>query len=131
MKLPGEAFLGLVEQERPDCLVHCAGPASVHNSVVDSASDFYGSTVVTFEILKALQSGAPKCRFLQLSSAAVYGEPADLPVKETHTLNPISPYGFHKWQCELVCQEFAKVYGQPTAIVRIFSAYGAGLRRHP
>jgi UDP-glucose 4-epimerase len=52
-----------------------------------------------------------------------------LPVSETHSAKPLSPYGFHKLQGELLCEEFAQVYGLGTASVRIFSAYGPGLRR--
>jgi UDP-glucose 4-epimerase len=64
-----------------------------------------------------------------LSSAAVYGNPRSLPVREDESPSPISPYGFHKWQCEQLCLEFARVYGLAAAGARVFSAYGAGLRR--
>ena len=85
--------------------------------------------VVTFELLDALRRRVPGCRFIFLSSAAVYGEPDSLPVSELEPVKPILPYGFHKRQCELLCEEFASIYGMPTASLRIFSAYGAGLRR--
>ncbi|MGL4622519.1 MAG: NAD-dependent epimerase/dehydratase family protein, partial [Chroococcidiopsis sp.] len=68
-------------------------------------------------------------RFIFLSSAAVYGNPQSLPVSESHSPLPVSPYGFHKWQCEQLCLEFTNIYGLPTASARIFSAYGPGLRR--
>ena len=41
----------------------------------------------------------------------------------------MSPYGFHKRQSELLCEEFARLFAVPATIVRIFSAYGPGLRR--
>ena len=44
-------------------------------------------------------------------------------------MQPLSPYGYHKRQAELLCEEFSHIHGLPTASVRIFSAYGAGLRR--
>jgi UDP-glucose 4-epimerase len=59
----------------------------------------------------------------------VYGNPLKLPVDEKQIPAPISPYGFHKLMCEQLAIEFHKIYGIPTTIVRIFSAYGAGLRR--
>jgi len=43
--------------------------------------------------------------------------------------SPLSPYGYHKLQGELLCSEFSTIYGLSTASVRIFSAYGPGLRR--
>jgi UDP-glucose 4-epimerase len=85
--------------------------------------------LLTFELLDALRQHAPRCRFILLSSAAVYGNPATLPIAETHAVQPLSPYGWHKRQSELVVEEFARIYGQPALAVRIFSAYGPGLRR--
>lgn len=129
MKLPNAAFDALAKAEQPDACVHCAGRASVPLSMEDPAADFRDNTVLTFEVLDTLRRHAPKCRFILLSSAAVYGNPKELPVSENQHVAPLSPYGFHKRQCELIVQEFARIYGQPTLSVRIFSAYGPGLRR--
>jgi len=129
LQLPDPAFSVLLKDKSPQICIHCAGTASVGQSIVDVTSDFYTNTVLTFEVLNALRLNAPHCRFIFISSAAVYGNPTSLPVKETQLPAPISPYGFHKWQCEQLCKEFFKVYNLPMAIVRIFSAYGPGLRR--
>lgn len=127
--LPDPNFEALLKAEQPDALVHCAGRASVGMSFEDPAADFRAGTVLTFELLDALRRLAPACRFLFLSSAAVYGEPEALPVSETALVKPISPYGFHKRHCEYLCQEFSSIYDIPTSCLRIFSAYGPGLRR--
>jgi len=129
MKLPHSRFSELLREAQPDACVHCAGRASVPLSMEDPASDFRDNTVLTFELLEALRIHAPRCRFLLLSSAAVYGNPAHLPVAEADAIAPLSPYGFHKRQCELLCDEFARIFNLPTIAVRIFSAYGPGLRR--
>ena len=124
-----EDLAHFVENVRPEICIHAAGRASVTDSIEDPAIDFRAGPVLTFELLEALRKKAPNCRFLLLSSAAVYGNPQALPVTETQTPSPISPYGFHKLQCELLCREFTRVYDLRTSIVRIFSAYGEGLRR--
>jgi len=129
MRLPDSQFGTLLQQLQPQVCIHCAGRASVGLSITDPSADFYGNTVATFEVLNALRLYAPTCRFVFLSSAAVYGNPALMPVSETQPVAPLSPYGFHKAQGEQFCLEFAKVYGLSTASVRIFSAYGPGLRR--
>jgi UDP-glucose 4-epimerase len=129
LRMPHEAFSRIVQNHLPQVCIHCAGPASVGLSMADPSADFYGSTVLTFEILNTLRLYCPTCRFVMISSAAVYGNPYHLPVREDQPLAPLSPYGFHKWQCEQLCQEFTQVYGLPTASVRIFSAYGRGLKR--
>lgn len=128
-QLPNPEFSNLLQTYKPDALIHCAGRASVALSVSDPAADFDSNTLLTFNILDALRLNAPACKFIFLSSAAVYGNPSKLPIDETHPVAPISPYGFHKLQSEQLCLEFAKIYHQPTASMRIFSAYGAGLRR--
>lgn len=129
LKLPDTALNDVIRKHAPEVFIHCAGSASVGQSVTDPVRDFYANTVLTFEVLNALRLHAPGCRFILLSSAAVYGNPETLPVTENHLPAPISPYGFHKWQCEQLCQEFTGVYGLQTACLRIFSAYGPGLHR--
>jgi UDP-glucose 4-epimerase len=129
LNLPHLNFLDLVKNESPNLCVHCAGRASVGISLEYPLEDFYANTNLTIEVLNTLRLYAPQCEFIFLSSAAVYGNPSSLPITETHDTLPISPYGFHKLQSEQICEEFSKIYGLKTASVRIFSAYGPGLRR--
>jgi len=129
IQLPNPQFNELLQATTPQLCIHCAGRASVGLSITDPSADFYTNTVLTFELLNSLRLHAPVCRFIFLSSAAVYGNPKSMPVSETHPSAPLSPYGFHKLQCEQLCLEFTKVYDLPTASLRIFSAYGPGLRR--
>ncbi len=42
---------------------------------------------------------------------------------------PVSPYGFHKMQAEQICKEFHEFYNLKTCSLRIFSAYGEGLKK--
>lgn len=129
LKLPNSHLNEILQEHPPSICIHCAGRASVALSVSEPVSDFYTNSVITFELLNAIRLHSPKCKFIFLSSAAVYGNPQSLPVSETQIVAPISPYGFHKLMCEQMCLEFTKVYGLQTASVRIFSAYGPGLRR--
>lgn len=129
LTLPSPAFAELLQHTRPAALIHCAGRASVANSLTDPAADFRDGTMLTFEVLEALRLHAPRCRFVLLSSAAVYGNPVALPVTEDQECAPLSPYGYHKRQSELLCEEFARLFAVPATVVRIFSAYGPGLRR--
>ena len=129
MRLPDTSFGELLQSVKPDVLVHCAGRAAVALSVENPHADFYSNAVVTFEILDAVRKYAPACRTIFLSSAAVYGNPEQLPISESTLPAPVSPYGFHKLQSEQLCAEFSTIYNLKTASVRIFSAYGPGLRR--
>ncbi len=127
LKLPAD-LAPMLAEEKPQACIHCAGRASVPLSMNDPGGDFRDNVALTFEVLDALRRHAPECRFILLSSAAVYGNPA-LPVSERAPIAPLSPYGWHKRQAELLCEEFASVHGLPALAVRIFSAYGPGLRR--
>jgi UDP-glucose 4-epimerase len=129
LNLPDGNFEKILHQHMPDIFINCTGRASVPFSMSDPMEDFYAGPVVTFECLNSLRKVVPGCRCIYLSSAAVYGNPSGLPIQENSTIKPISPYGYHKWQGEILCQEFNTIYNLPTACVRIFSAYGPGLRR--
>lgn len=128
LNLPAD-LAPLLAAEQPSACIHCAGRASVPLSMTDPAGDFRGNVALTFDLLDALRRHAPRCHFMLLSSAAVYGDPPSLPVREVDPIAPLSPYGWHKRQAESLCEEFARVFGVPTTVVRIFSAYGPGLRR--
>lgn len=53
-----------------------------------------------------LKLSAYICKFINLSSAAVYGNPASLPINESQILDPFSPYGVHKDMAEQIFKEF-------------------------
>jgi len=127
--LPSDEAIDLIKHVKPDILIHAAGRSSVPLSVEEPASDYASGPPVVFQLLDALRLHSPQSIFLFLSSAAVYGNPATLPIHEQSAIIPISPYGYHKYQSELLVREFAEIYGIRCASVRIFSAYGRGLKR--
>lgn len=123
------AIQNIIRTSNPDYCIHAAGRSSVGESMTNPEEDFLCGPVATFSLLNAIRKHAPGCKTVFLSSAAVYGNPLALPVDEEHPVNPLSAYGFHKWQSELICREFSSLYKVPTANGRIFSAYGPGLKR--
>lgn len=129
LDLPNPHLSELLARWKPQACIHAAGRASVPQSMHDPASDFQDGPALTFYLLDSLKQYAPQCAFVFLSSAAVYGNPSSLPVGEDQPLIPISAYGYHKWQSEILCQEYANLFGLKTASARLFSAYGPGLRR--
>jgi UDP-glucose 4-epimerase len=127
--LPHPEFAHLLAVEQPQICVNAAGRASVPASIVEPLADFEASTVLNFRILDDLRRRSPATVYIHLSSAAVYGDPVDLPMREDATIAPISPYGWHKRISEMVLEEHARQFGMHTASLRIFSTYGAGLKR--
>lgn len=122
-------YHGLFEKYEIDVCLNCSGAASVPLSLQNPFKDFSLNTLNVFKILEAIRLYRPSCKFINLSSAAVYGNPETLPIKESATLCPLSPYGIHKMQAEQINKEFYTYYNVPTCSLRIFSAYGEGLKK--
>lgn len=119
-----------LEQLKPTIVVHCAGSADVAKSVKYPDVDYKGNVTLTHNLLFALHRlHLDNIRFVFLSSAGVYGNPVSLPITENMDVNPLSPYAVHKVMCEELCIYFLKNYGMDVKIARIFSAYGAGLKK--
>jgi len=113
----------------PDICLNASGAASVPFSFDDPLIDYQLNVINVFKMLEAIRISNPKTIYINISSAAVYGTPSQLPVSEDADVDPISPYGWHKWQSELACSEYAKLYGLKTCSMRVFSAYGPGLNK--
>lgn len=114
---------------RPDLIVHCAGSSSVGFSFDNPAQDFERTVGTTLEVLEFMRTCAHDTALVYPSSAAVYGNANVLPIVEESPLAPISPYGVHKMIAEDLCRSYGRTFGLSVAIVRIFSAYGIGLRK--
>ncbi|KIC92263.1 NAD(P)-dependent oxidoreductase [Flavihumibacter sp. ZG627] len=122
-------FSSIFIKEKFDVCINATGAANVQLSFEYPSLDFSLNTANVFAILEAIRKHNASCRFINLSSAAVYGNPASLPVTETSALNPLSPYGFHKLYSEFICREFHQMFSIETISLRIFSAYGEGLKK--
>jgi UDP-glucose 4-epimerase len=113
-----------------DVLINCAGASNVPSSFVDPANDLEKNVVLVKDILEMIRlSGNKNIRFINFSSAAVYGNPPNLPIQESHRCLPISPYGSHKMMAEELCRYYNNCFGIKTLSLRIFSAYGIGQRK--
>ncbi len=129
LEMESQILAPLFENFAPTTIVHAAGPASVNFSMARPLIDFRRSVAAVYEVLEAARLGCPDALVLFLSSAAVYGNPETLPIAETAPARPVSPYGFHKLASELALREYREIYGLRSVSLRIFSAYGEGLRR--
>jgi len=124
-----EHDISLLERYTPEAIVHLAAPASVQQSMRNPLADVHGHVLPTAGLLESIRIAAIDTRVILISSAAVYGDPAVMPVSEDAPLAPISPYGFHKLQQELLLDEYVRIHGLRGCKARIFSTYGENLRR--
>ena len=112
-----------------DVCVYAGGNGSVPYSIENPEIDFQLNTIGINRILTSIHKFQPKCKFIHFSSAAVYGNPVLLPINEESKIEPLSPYGWHKYMSEILCQKFTSLYNLPTISLRIFSVYGEGLMK--
>jgi UDP-glucose 4-epimerase len=114
---------------KSDIIVHCAGGSSVGFSMAYPAQDFDRTLVTTRNVLECARLHCPRVKIVLASSASVYGDAINVPISVTAPLRPVSPYGLHKQMAEELCLSYARHFGVPVAIVRLFSVYGVGLRK--
>ena len=125
IEIPSPQLDTLLERSEPGLVVHCATPSSVPRSLERPADDLHGSVTVLSQLLDRLAALPRTPRLVFIGSAAVYGQPATLPVSEDHPRRPLSPYGRHRASCE----DLLRAHDVPSVCLRVFSAYGEGLRR--
>lgn len=96
---------------------------SIENPIQDSEINVIG----TLRILEAARyAGVRKVVFS--SSAGIFGELKQLPIKEDHPVEPDSPYGASKLAAEKLCLAYAKLYGLEAICLRYFNVYGVNQR---
>ncbi|NJE25148.1 SDR family oxidoreductase [Thermococcus sp. MV5] len=105
-----------------DYVFHEAALVSVVESVERPLLTEEINVLGTLNILKALSDGHGKLIFA--SSAAVYGNNQNLPLKESEKPKPLSPYGVTKVSGEYYCKVFYELYGVPTVSLRYFNVFG-------
>jgi len=119
-----------------DAVMHFAGRLEADLSMMHPEEFFYVNCVGGFNLLETMRRhGVSKIIFS--SSAAVYGEPKSIPIKEESDLKPINNYGRTKMIFEQTLEMYRASYGFSYVSLRYFNAAGAdpeggiGERHHP
>jgi GDP-4-dehydro-6-deoxy-D-mannose reductase len=113
----------LFSRERPDIIFHLAGISSVQQSWDEPDLTKSVNVDGTKILLKSIPSSInPKLLFI--SSAEVYGIPQEIPITESHPVNPQNPYAESKLEAERLVRES----NLPFIICRSFQHIGAGQR---
>jgi len=112
-----------------DVVFHLAANAYIPPSVENPAFDFALNLETTFRLLELLRKADDRPRLVNTSSAAVYGDPARLPIHESDPTVPISPYGVGKLAGERYAAVYSALYDMRISSVRLFSVYGPRHRK--
>jgi UDP-glucose 4-epimerase len=110
-------------------IFHLAANPYIPPSVDNPPYDFHQNLYNTFSLLEALRTSANPPRLVNVSSAAVYGNPARLPIREGDPTVPISPYGVSKLAGERYAAVYSDLYGIRATSMRFFSVYGPRQRK--
>ncbi|HKB90693.1 MAG TPA: NAD-dependent epimerase/dehydratase family protein, partial [Opitutaceae bacterium] len=106
-----------------DCIIHLAAQTSVPRSVKDPIETNLINVNGTLNVLVAARDAKVK-RVVFASSCAVYGKTSVLPIRESATLAPISPYGLSKQIGEAYGRVFQELYGLEFVSLRYFNVFG-------
>ena len=107
-----------------DCVMHFAAFSLVGESVKIPLTYYNNNSAKTTRLLMAMaRHGVDK--FILSSTAAVYGEPENLPILETEPTEPTNPYGRSKLFIEKVLEDCDASHGLKYISLRYFNAAGA------
>jgi UDP-glucose 4-epimerase len=110
--------------EGTEAVVHMAGSCLVGESMGEPARYYANNVGKTLSLLDAMRRHEVKS-FVFSSSAAVYGEPQDVPIREDHPCRPTNPYGETKLAVERILDWYHRAYDIGYAALRYFNAAGA------
>jgi UDP-glucose 4-epimerase len=122
-------FAQLILDHAPQAILHLVGPSSVASSFVTPLEDLQAGFFTWANTLDGVRRSARHPVVFFPSSAAVYGNPSHLPMREDDAVAPVSPYGFHKAACELLGREYADCFGLDVIVGRFFSTFGTAQQR--
>ncbi len=106
-----------------DVVFHLAARVSVPASIQDPLTTHAINVTGTMHVLEAARQAGAR-RVVLASSAAVYGEPEQLPLSEDAPLRPLSPYASSKVANEADARAYAASLGLETVALRFFNVYG-------
>ncbi len=107
-----------------DGCFHLAAIASVERGLRAWVETHRVNITGTVTLLEAIVRQPERIPFVYASSAAVYGDCAELPIAESAERAPLSAYGADKYACELHARVATRAHGIPTAGLRFFNVYG-------
>jgi UDP-glucose 4-epimerase len=113
---------------RFDAVMHFASFIQVGESVRNPSIYYRNNLCNTLNLLDAMVAAEVR-RFIFSSTAAIFGEPAYVPIDELHPQRPLNPYGASKQMVERALQDYDRAYGLRSVCLRYFNAAGAHPRR--
>jgi len=119
-----ELLARIARENKIESCIHFAALIEVGESVIDPAKYFENNVAQGIALLGALvQAGVRRVVFS--STAAVYGDPEQIPIPEKSLQKPKNPYGWSKFFMERLLESYDQAYGLKFVALRYFNAAGA------
>lgn len=115
---------GVFKKYDIEAVVHFAASSLVGESMKKPEEYYYNNVFGTLNLLRAMRINEVN-KIVFSSTAAVYGEPEEVPIKETSDLVPTNVYGETKLFIEKMLERFSSAYGLNSIAFRYFNAAGA------
>ncbi|HMA73891.1 MAG TPA: UDP-glucose 4-epimerase GalE [Xanthobacteraceae bacterium] len=114
----------LIAEQEVSAIIHFAASIVVPDSVADPLGYYRNNTVNSRALIECAVKGGVK-HFIFSSTAAVYGNPAKVPISEDDPVAPMSPYGSSKLMTEIMLRDAGLAHGLDYVILRYFNVAGA------
>ncbi|MBM3304908.1 MAG: UDP-glucose 4-epimerase GalE [Candidatus Aminicenantes bacterium] len=122
--LDKSAVRDVLRSRKVSAVLHFASLIQVGESTLDPRKYYTHNILSSLNLLDGmLDAGVDK--FIFSSSAAVYGDPLETPIPETHPTKPVNPYGRTKQMIETVLEDYGRAHGLRSISLRYFNAAGA------
>jgi UDP-glucose 4-epimerase len=114
----------LIKSHDIDAVIHFAGSTIVPESMRDPLGYYRNNTVNSRSLIEAAVKGGVR-HFIFSSTAAVYGNPARVPIDEDTPTVPLSPYGWSKLMTEIMLRDASTAHDLRHVALRYFNVAGA------
>lgn len=111
--------------DQTDAVIHLAGAVSVKQSIEKPNHSLDVNISGTKNVIEQARLSGVR-RFMYLSSAAIYGNPDNIPISESQVPDPLHPYAAGKLAGEHIAEAYVNTYNINVDIARAFTTYGPG-----
>jgi len=121
-----EKVFQLMQEFMPDKIFHLAAQSYPTVSWEEPNYTAEANIIGTTNIFEGVKKFNSECKILNAGSSAEYGfvNPDEVPVKESHSLNPLHPYGVSKVAQEMLAYQYFKNFNLKPITIRIFNTTG-------
>ncbi len=118
------ALIDLMAHRRPEVVFHLAAQADVRVSVTRPAFDAEVNIIGTIQVLEGARGAGARKVVFAASGGTLYGEPDELPVRESAPQRPLSPYGVSKKAAADYLAAYRELHGIEFTALALANVYG-------